>query len=357
MAMGVVLLFYGYWTNKIVINGFDGFKTLTLIFVLLFLSVLFSTGGDYAWSKLVNTIVHGIFSYVGFIVLFSNINKVKQLYGLYPIVYAFLLLRLSIIANEIPGPSNFFDLGFLRLQTTISLGSDEDAAGISYHSIGYYCLQGIALLLIKDKIKGTTASLLLVISMIACLYSGARQTIVVAALVVFLYFAFLSNRKTAGFLLISAVLAIVAYFVSTSEFFETSFGLVRDYGYLEGSNRDGFMEKGVKDFIENPLFGVGYGRFYINGGYGSYPHNMIVELLAELGIIGTTIMGILLLHGVIKTRECMKKYLIYFVILFMQAMVSRGMDTNIVVFSFVLVCPILMNSHRTTCAKINQSCV
>jgi len=42
-------------------------------------------------------------------------------------------------------------------------------------------------------------------------------------------------------------------------------------------------EEGIKDFKENPIFGIGFGNSV--GGLG-FPHNIIIEIGVEFGILG-----------------------------------------------------------------------
>jgi len=52
---------------------------------------------------------------------------------------------------------------------------------------------------------------------------------------------------------------------------------------------------------ENPVFGSGIGSFPITMGWGDirgYPHNIILEILSELGLVGLLIFGLLLFFGV-----------------------------------------------------------
>jgi len=56
-------------------------------------------------------------------------------------------------------------------------------------------------------------------------------------------------------------------------------------------------------FFESPIFGIGFGNwgFYFNNYFGrSYPHNLFLEILSELGIIGTFPILLILLCGLMK---------------------------------------------------------
>jgi O-antigen ligase len=60
------------------------------------------------------------------------------------------------------------------------------------------------------------------------------------------------------------------------------------YGYYDGSvdTRMFMIMRGLRLWLESPVWGGGYYHFAIADGYGSYSHNNYVELLANFGIIG-----------------------------------------------------------------------
>ncbi len=61
---------------------------------------------------------------------------------------------------------------------------------------------------------------------------------------------------------------------------------------IEGNNsisiRKLLYQEAIELFIDNPLLGVGSGRFGFStcGGPGTYPHSTILQAFAELGLIG-----------------------------------------------------------------------
>ncbi len=103
-----------------------------------------------------------------------------------------------------------------------------------------------------------------------------------------------------------------------------------------------------KLFIESPYIGVGLGGFnnIFNGDdlgqIIKYPHNLFIELLCELGIIGFLIFLILLFKSFtyFKLNKWSKiKYAFYlFIVLFIFSQFSKDLSTNI-----VLILPALIN--------------
>ncbi|MBZ0183555.1 MAG: O-antigen ligase family protein [Melioribacteraceae bacterium] len=91
-------------------------------------------------------------------------------------------------------------------------------------------------------------------------------------------------------------------------------------------------------FIENPLFGAGLGSFNyewfgsLTGTYIKYPHNLFLEILAELGIIGLLIFGYVIGFMVVKSlRESKELFFIILLGLFL-AQFSKDLGTNGLLF-------------------------
>jgi len=191
IILGTLLLLYGLFTKKIVLyKSLNGLIYLIVLLFVFYMSLALTTGGDWALKKWVYTIQTGVISFVAFFVLFSNIQKVdKYLFGIYLILYSFFLLLISISVNHINGPASFIDFGFLRNQTTVSLGNNSTVFSIGYHIPGYFALQGVALMMIQknEKINRSFVLFSLFAVFLIALYSGARQTIVVGLFLFFLW--------------------------------------------------------------------------------------------------------------------------------------------------------------------------
>ncbi|MEH7119241.1 O-antigen ligase family protein, partial [Neobacillus vireti] len=75
-----------------------------------------------------------------------------------------------------------------------------------------------------------------------------------------------------------------------------------DAGLL--SNRDQLYEGAVKLISEHPIFGIGIGNF--DSIYGIYPHNLVLELMVEFGLVGTIIFIFIIIMGYIKSLKSNK---------------------------------------------------
>lgn len=93
-------------------------------------------------------------------------------------------------------------------------------------------------------------------------------------------------------------------------------------GFLSGedvtSGRIYLYESSLKHFAESPIFGIGWRKFreisigIINTDFGSHPHNIYLQLLTELGIIGFVLFMIPLIYVFIRTIILLRNASFYF---------------------------------------------
>ena len=99
--------------------------------------------------------------------------------------------------------------------------------------------------------------------------------------------------------------------------------ILKDFGYKQfffTSGRIELWKYTINKYFENPILGKGPGSFFIMSFIDviyndhpfekapSQPHNMILQFLIEWGIIGTSIILILLIKILIKSLEILIKY-------------------------------------------------
>jgi len=112
-----------------------------------------------------------------------------------------------------------------------------------------------------------------------------------------------------------------------------------------------FFKSSLKAFYENPILGLGIGGFsiYYSGiDRRLYPHNMILEVGSELGILGLASYFFLVTFGLsyllsfYKNYEKEKKYsyllimvLSVFVFSFLNTMISGDINNNRLFFAWI----------------------
>lgn len=350
----IACIFQWSVNNKIKLNNFSiVFLYFVLVLVVFIISSLITTGGDYAVTKLLSTAKTGIIYLFAFGFLFSNFQKCNFIrIGLYLILYSILMLLLSTLLNNGSGPENILDFGYMRTQSYVSV--DEDEMLVSYHYVGFLAVIGCSIMLFesfKTKLNNGFIFICLIISILVSLYAGARQFVIISLAIFMLFYFSRVAKGSLGILLVAIGIILGVVFVSF--LFEEGGMLnsVKEEGYMDASSRGVYLLKAFNDFIENPILGVGFGRFEIFGLYGAYPHNMIVEILCEMGIVGFLLLALLLFKPlkilIVKQRPCV--YLL--IIFFFRSMVSGGLDNNIMLFSYVFAVMCLKNLKSNTILK------
>ena len=70
-----------------------------------------------------------------------------------------------------------------------------------------------------------------------------------------------------------------------------------------------YLKKAIEYFYQNPFFGNGLGSFgYLYRGFDvrDYPHDMLLEVLSELGIFGVVIILVPIILTIIKFFKYVK---------------------------------------------------
>lgn len=349
IIFGFLLIIYALITKKLILSNYKyGFISLISLLLLFLLSAIYTTGGDYAMIKWFSTAQGGIIGFIAFCVLFSNVHKVNlNLLGLYLVLYSFFLLRISIDINQIIGPQSILDFSFLRFQSSESLGYNYSDFSISYHLPGYYALQGLALILMSHQRNRNITLIILVflLSLVNVLYSGARQTIVIIFIIALIWSMFYFKSKFKAVFITIIVLIIFSLLFINNLDIQFLFNSTVTEGYIEGGGRGPWLLRGIDLFLNNPYFGVGFGRYSIFDTYGTYPHNIIIEILSETGLFGLLVCVIFILPFLLKNRNNEYKYLYLLLVFVFSSFVSYNLEVNIIIFSIIFTLPAIKNDY------------
>ncbi len=215
----------------------------------------------------------------------------------------------------------------------------------------------IYLAAVKSRSRSILLLIVAAVSSVGMIYSGHRAGLLMAGIVlvamipVVLYSGRTgAQRARSGKYIISllAIVAVVGALVSSTERAQV---LLRRYQAVELSSernpRLQMYEVGLELFSEHPVMGIGLGRFKEESGLGyPHPHNLLVEVLAELGLIGFAMFGLLYLLPAASAfvgganrdpvgMMVVSLYLFYF----LNAMVSGGINDNreLLIFAMILV--------------------
>lgn len=336
---------------------------LVLILCYFGLSALFTTGGNYAGEKFFRTCTSAMFTVVPFALFFYKIEKFNlSKLALMVCAYGFFTFSVGVEYLGLPRISNIFDLGYFRIQMAFAQNSGAEV-GFNYQNIGFYGCFALSLMgffknptVRTDRIIKTSIYLL---SSLVVLYSGSRQSI-------FAWLILIAIIATKGKVFsLRIIIACSILFVILQWFQSLDLWLFTDLqnanNILEGSQRDKLIEAGMSQFYSSPIWGVGYGRFRWEYGYGAYPHNFMVELLSECGIVGTTIILIIpiyfFFHNILKVhigKENMVGVLCIIIPYIIRALVSADMSSNIEFFAILFMVPFLKHSKEMGCKYLSN---
>lgn len=180
------------------------------------------------------------------------------------------------------------------------------------------------------------------IFMLAVLPTGSRGPLI-AGLIGFGLYLWIYYRNSSNFRLklsgvvvfaLAASIALIPYLApNIANYFS------RDSGqsvFVE-SGRDRLFSTAIADYLESPVIGAGFGQFaksaeansrqFSDFQEGYYPHNLILEIMAELGTFGLIFLLIILRPGK-HWLKISNIYQILFVVHFLFAMTSGSIIAN-----------------------------
>lgn len=211
-----------------------------------------------------------------------------------------------------------------------------DDTGMSYQSISYamaFCYTYSAYYVFFSPLKGKkyykVLRLLMIPTMlfcaIICLTSGGRGAFVLIAAVT-LYIIFTLRNSMKGyfgkFLIIVLSLSVVFMVVSTYMGVWESAGMSRVmHSLTKDVERARLYSTALETFLESPLVGQGVGSIWFTVGF--YSHNMVLDWLAETGVIGTSLFSYILYRTAFYLYHLIKhqKIAIFLSIVFLGALI------------------------------------
>ncbi len=164
---------------------------------------------------------------------------------------------------------------------------------------------------------GKAKSLLLVIlCMVALLFTGKRTFALIALGAIFVVYLFAASKRKPGFKFLVAVVIILAalilaytYIDAARTVFERFLLLASDDEFDAMSGRNLLWDAAWQTFLEYPMTGIGFGGFekwyatYYSGNRGTayLTHNIYYGMLSETGVIGTALFILLFISGLVFT--------------------------------------------------------
>ncbi len=325
---------------------------LISFFLFFFLNSILSINNSESISKLILICLNFFTSLITFYYLYDkfeliqlkNISQSIILLILFTYVYSIDVLGFPRV-NDF---SNF--LGFYRSSQMTLHNENSELFNINYQFLGY--LLNFAILFIMysrfSKIEFLVISNIILLLLI---YSFSRQNVLIHFILLFVNWVLIKDtfkRLVIGISISVIILPIIFQIVLQYDNSGLFKSIYESENVLESSGREDVFNIGLNTFLSNPLFGVGLSGMSFDNIVGVYPHNMIVEIMAETGIIGLLYLFVFFCFYKFKTKlrvlnrlHKLKFFLLMFIILFFVSLISGSMIQNIKVFSLLLV-PLLL---------------
>ena len=330
LLFSLILLFYNFLSKKNNFNSVANFKPILLfwlIYSLFFLNDIFINPFKLAVGKSYTEYLQFAFGVVlipALSLVFLNFKKINFkliLNTIYYITFFFLLLSLFKRSNEniLGRELGDLEIGILiygQYGTMLSLLSVYKLTKEKKNLISIVYLLGI------------------IIGVLVVFVSESRSPFIALVLSIIYYFIIKKGVKGFGYLLI--IFSIIALFLREiftflSSLFQSRF-LERLMSTFEQENaREGLIKVAFNEFLDHPFFGnsiVIQTTPYV----GSYPHNLIIELLMSCGFFVTCLVIYFLINTMfIRARLVLLKdnYTGWIPLLFFQFFIFSMFSNNI----------------------------
>ena len=352
-------LFRLYFINKWRIP--DWSKSLFGIYLLFCIILLFSgfytPSPSYGWQKIIRFIVFNTTMFITPFIIIKNIGDSKQL-------LLWFRNSLIVIVTIMMG----YILYFLAISSGISLLIRVSILGANPIAVGSFLAIGAGMIVIlinrsahKHWILYMPILGILIIAIIATGSRGPLLSFLFGVLLFGIFFEKVNQKQLLFFFLFSIAFLAIALFILpenlTGRYLNYTTGdlVIQREGVKRLSTiamRLQYWELSISEWLRNiktVLIGVGSGgfsSFFILCDYKFYPHNMFVEVLLELGIIGLSLF-VLFWYKITKILFYIKKiesisiisamWVVATIISFFGAQFSGDINGNRVVWMFAAI--------------------
>lgn len=209
----------------------------------------------------------------------------------------FLLIPTSLLIASI---------GFQYAAMNALVSGDE--SGLSYQSVSYFMAFGFTYFcyfmffgkadtFFKGSVMKSMSLLMALVCGVGCLMGGGRGAMVylLFSIMILSFYILRQTHKNRFliFLFISVFLMLVVYIVSQTGILESA-GMARIVSLIdEDETREQLYAEAWNLFLESPLWGHGVGSIWWT--IGLYSHNLFLDLLAETGLLGTSVVVLVLI--------------------------------------------------------------
>jgi len=318
-----------------------------ILLALTFFGLFFLVGPrtEFATTKYLTMCYHGLFMVFGYYTFerSSSIDAeslTRLLLVACVCMFAYLIHTIGMHVGGV------FDYDWFREQfLNFAHLTDWEGTVINYQHVGMLASFATAIFLSQTKLKSSLVVFYLLCAIQLVLTAGARQGIFGVVIIIVLRFTFFKEALFRGKNQIGRVLRIIlglAVFLFALSIIIDKMQSDLISSTLQGeTGRNELLIAGIAIFLDNPIFGTGIGGFehIVNDGW---PHNLIIELLCETGLVGFSISLLIIIislflkkRGVYHITASNQFYFLILTAIFVRVMVSSDLRESIELFSAV----------------------
>lgn len=324
---------------------------ITLVY-FLFTYVFSPNIGDIrATDKIITLILNGFMSFFAYFAFIHSpkIDNEVLAQSLFLVTILFFIHNMKILGVS---PNGFFDYEWQRNGATAlfrELDEEKYVKFVNYQVVGMNALFGLTMYLSQLNYNTKKAILYCLVTLQLVLSSGARQAIFGFFIILILSRTIFNNRDLSKINISKVLRYVICGSICVYAIVHILPLLGVDYltdTLSEGDKgREMLRTMGWELFFRYPLFGAGLGGF--NHVYPGmlYPHNFIIEVLCECGIIGAVFLLFVLIvhwrHQKLRVLYLTNSRSFIFLILAAEGisiMVSGDLSNSISLFSAVFAC-------------------
>ncbi len=338
LFLGVILLLP--YIIRIKNSNKTGLSALSVTIVCFLFSWTIADHSAYANSKMLSIATNGVLVFLAYYTFDKSpkmsINALIQLLLLSTIL-------MIVFACQKGGLSigGLLDYNWYRMQLVMAHRTADSEILGDYQQVGMYAAFAGALLLSQKRISLGTTVLYLLVAMQLVLTSGARQALLAMFVVVILRMAYInSTHKTIQRLAMPVLAVIFALFIYEILRQSNIEVVVNTINYGD-EGRNVIYADAFNLFLQHPLLGVGLGGFpTYSYTHATWPHNFMLEILCECGIVIAVIIAIILFWHFSSSKIKLRHQsangsfsFLFIFVLIVRFMVSGDLSSSIELFS------------------------
>ena len=260
-------------------------------------------------------------------------------------------------------------LAYLARGLTIQWIATEDS-GMNYQSASYYAALSFGITYYctflrqndnwrfrwtKSRAYRIIGRICLPLQFAAAMLSGGRGGFLdVCVLSLLITYIELKRRKSAvtGFFTIGILSSLVAYLLW---FISNNKSLLGMWRLFAASGREDIYGLSIRLFLEKPIVGYGFFGYIDQLGIYRYPHNIILQLLLSVGLVGTFILVFFFVSILLNLSQGSSAEVYLIVILLTDCLVRLSFSGSFLYDTcFMFIVGYLCNMNRVPIASLNS---